>query len=65
MRITVNGHEMQTGAATLAAVLAELEMEGATVATALNGTFVPARRRSEQPVEAGDAIEIVAPRQGG
>ena len=37
----------------------------AIVATALNGEFVPARKREATPVRDGDRIEILAPRQGG
>ena len=40
-------------------------LDDATVATALNGEFVPARARGATPVKDGDRIEIVAPRQGG
>ena len=65
MQVNVNGRDVQTAAGTLAGVLAELELDRAVVATALNGTFVPARLRPEQPIAAGDRIEIVSPRQGG
>jgi sulfur carrier protein len=65
MKITVNGAEHELEAATLAAALKALDYEGATVATALNGHFVPKRKREETRIAAGDRIEIVAPRQGG
>ncbi len=65
MRIIVNGVEHELAAATLAAALKTLEYENATVATALNGHFVPARKREEAKLAEGDRIEIVAPRQGG
>ena len=65
MRIIVNGVEHELAAETLAAALKALEYENATVATALNGYFVPARKRDEAKLAEGDRIEIVAPRQGG
>jgi sulfur carrier protein len=65
MRIIVNGVEHELAAETLAAALKALEYENATVATALNGCFVPARKRDEAKLAEGDRIEIVAPRQGG
>jgi len=65
MRIIHNGEPREVAAATLAAVLAELDYEGAHVATALNGEFVPAKERAATPVREGDRVEVVAPRQGG
>jgi sulfur carrier protein len=65
MKITVNGVAHELAAATLAAALKALDYENATVATALNGHFVPARRRDETRLSDGDRLEIVAPRQGG
>jgi sulfur carrier protein len=38
---------------------------GATVATARNGDFVPAKLRATTVLMADDTIEIVSPRQGG
>jgi len=43
----------------------EQEIAADTLATALNGEFVPARKRGEASLREGDRIEIVAPRQGG
>jgi sulfur carrier protein len=65
MKLVVNGEDRDIEAATLAAALAALEFEGATVATALNGAFVPKRARETTTVREGDRIEILAPRQGG
>jgi sulfur carrier protein len=64
-RLVVNGEATEIAAADLAAVLAALGYEDAVVATALNGAFVPARKRAATPLNEGDRIEIVAPRQGG
>jgi sulfur carrier protein len=65
MRITVNGEAKEITAANLAEALAALDYADAIVATALNGEFVPARKRDAAGLKEGDRIEIVAPRQGG
>ena len=65
MKLVVNGLERELEAATIATALKALQYEGAVVATALNGEFVPARAREATPIRDGDRIEIVAPRQGG
>jgi sulfur carrier protein len=65
MRITVNGEAKEIAAANLAEALAALDYADAIVATALNGEFVPARKREAAGLKEGDRIEIVAPRQGG
>lgn len=63
--ITVNGEAVATSAVTLEALIAERGLEGARIATAHNGDFVPARARAATSIEAGDRIEIVSPRHGG
>jgi sulfur carrier protein len=65
LRLTVNGEPHEIAAANLAEALVALDFAEAVVATALNGAFVPKRKRAETPLAEGDAIEIVAPRQGG
>ena len=65
VQIVVNGEAVQVAARTLADALVELEFVDVVVATALNGVFVPARRRTLQGIGTGDRIEIVAPMQGG
>ena len=65
MTLIVNGEPREVAAASLAEALQALDYADAIVATALNGEFVPARRREATPVKPGDRIEIVAPRQGG
>ena len=65
MQITVNGTTREVEAATLAALLDELDYSEATVATALNQTFVRAGERPATALVEGDSVEIVAPRQGG
>lgn len=65
MRIEVNGQAREVRAQTLDSLLAELGYENQTVATARNREFVRSKDRAETPLREGDAIEIVAPRQGG
>ena len=65
MNITVNGEPQEIAAANLAEALVALDFAEAVVATALNGEFVPKRKRAETPLAECDRIEIVAPRQGG
>ena len=65
MILTVNGEPQDLAVANLAEALVALDFAEAVVATALNGQFVPKRKREETPLREGDAIEIVAPRQGG
>ncbi|MFC3167471.1 MULTISPECIES: sulfur carrier protein ThiS [Paracoccus] len=64
MRITINGSPRDVAATTLAEALAEANLTG-RIATALNGTFVPATLRETTPIRDGDAIEALAPMQGG
>jgi sulfur carrier protein len=65
MFVTVNGEPREIAVGNLAEALVALDYEDAVVATALNGAFVPKRKRAETPLSEGDRIEIVAPRQGG
>ena len=65
LRLVVNGDPQDLAAANLAEALDALDYADAVVATALNGAFVPKRLRAETPLQEGDRIEIVAPRQGG
>jgi sulfur carrier protein len=65
MQIRVNGKELNVEAATLAALLNELDYQDATVATALNQNFVRKADRLTTPLQEGDAVEILVPKQGG
>lgn len=65
MTIVLNGEAITTKAANLAALLAEIELDEAVVATALNGEFVASDERGETPISEGDRIEVLAPMQGG
>lgn len=65
MQLLVNGETRRVEAATLAQALLELGYRDARVATALNGVFVPVGQRATQALGEGDALEILAPMQGG
>ena len=65
MTLLLNGAPQTVASKTLAEVLAELGFGGRIVATAVNGDFVPARKRAETALSEGDRIEVVAPMQGG
>ncbi|MHB1870229.1 MAG: sulfur carrier protein ThiS [Steroidobacteraceae bacterium] len=65
MNIQVNGEWRVVRAADLAAALAELGFAEAVIATAVNGTFVPAPQRSAAALAEGDRLEVLAPMQGG
>ena len=65
MKIIVNGVEHELAATTLAQALDELDYRAAVIATALNGRFVAAAGRAATKLAEGDAVEIIAPMQGG
>lgn len=65
MRLLVNGEPRDVAAAALDAALEELGYRAAHVATAVNGAFVPASARARWTLREGDALEILAPMQGG
>lgn len=65
MKIIVNGEPADTEAGTLAGLLAELGLDDAIVATAVNGDMVRAVKRAATPIADGDRVEILAPMQGG
>ncbi|MGH6823438.1 MAG: sulfur carrier protein ThiS [Methylocella sp.] len=65
MRIQVNGKALDVEAATLGALLRELDYEDGTIATALNRNFVRKTDRGKTLLKEGDAVEVLVPRQGG
>ncbi|MBF9052533.1 sulfur carrier protein ThiS [Roseobacter sp. HKCCD9010] len=65
MKIVVNGETVDAEGQTLMDLLEQLGQARAKVATAVNAAFVPAARRASTILSEGDAVEIVAPRQGG
>ncbi len=65
MKLQLNGEAVESAATTLDAFLTEQGYGEAKVATAVNGSFVPAMMRAGQALSDGDAIEVLAPMQGG
>lgn len=65
MRIIVNGRQHEGDAATLDALMHELDLSGNWYATARNGEFVPAASRAKTALQDGDRIEVLSPMQGG
>jgi sulfur carrier protein len=65
VKLQLNGASIDTQVTTLAELLGAEGFGGAKVATAVNGTFVPGLARADQILNAGDAIEVLAPMQGG
>ena len=65
MRIDLNGAPISTRAATLAALLEERGFDAASVATALDGRFVPRSARAATALRDGAKVEVLSPMQGG
>lgn len=65
MKLTINGEDREVSAETLGKLLAELDYEGAWLATAVNSEVVRAADRPGRRLQDGDRVEIVSPRQGG
>ncbi|KMK66199.1 sulfur carrier protein ThiS [Puniceibacterium sp. IMCC21224] len=65
MNITLNGESRVIAATTLTDALTEAGYGDAVVATAVNGNFVPQGLRAGLTLSNGDAIEVLAPMQGG
>ncbi len=65
MKIEVNGGERDVTATHVSEALAELGWGEARVATALNGTFVPAAARDSTALSPGDRLEVLTAMQGG
>lgn len=65
MTYIVNGETVESGAATLADLLATLEYEGEWLATAVNGELVHREDRDACRLTTGDRIEVLSPMQGG
>ena len=65
MKITLNGDAREIVAANLDQALGELGYNDSSIATALNGTFIPKAQRGDTLLGEGDRIEVVAPMQGG
>lgn len=64
MRIELNGETITTTATTLAELIEERGFAAPSVATAVNGDFIPRGMRDQQLTE-NSRIEILSPMQGG
>jgi sulfur carrier protein len=65
MRVTVNGEQREIASRSVEALLSELEYEGTHFAIAVNYDVLPRSQWAQTPLQAGDEIEIITPRQGG
>jgi len=65
MRIELNGESLTTEAATLAGLLVERGFDPNSVATAIDGDFVPRSLRADTALQDGVKVEVLSPMQGG
>jgi len=65
MKLQLNGAPIETDCITLTELLSANGYGDARVATAVNGTFVPAAMRASHALSDGDQVEVLAPMQGG
>ena len=65
MRVTVNGEQREIASRSVDTLLSELEYEGTHFAIAVNYDVLPRSRWAQTPLNNGDEIEIITPRQGG
>lgn len=65
MKIILNGSAREVRARFIGPALEELGFGDTVVATALNGQFVAASARPATEISEGDALEVLAPMQGG
>ncbi|MDT3688088.1 MAG: sulfur carrier protein ThiS [Pseudorhodoplanes sp.] len=65
MLVTVNGEKREIAAASLNALLGELDYENNHVVIAVNYDVVPRAQWAVTALNSGDEIEIVSMRQGG
>lgn len=65
MKLQLNGAPVVVQATTLLELLRAEGLGEAKVATAVNGTFVPATARTGHKLRDGDSVEVLAPMQGG
>jgi sulfur carrier protein len=65
MRVIINGEQREIAAASVDALLGELEYGGTHFAIALNYDVLPRSQWAQTRLKTGDEIEIITPRQGG
>jgi len=61
----VNAKPHEVAGASLSAALSELGFDSPTIATAVNGSFVPRSERVATALKNGDRLEILSPMKGG
>lgn len=65
MQVEINGEKTQVSATTLAELIAERGFDSTSVATAMDGDFVPRGLRQTASLREGSKIEVLSPMQGG
>ena len=65
MQVELNGKPFETDAATLADLIDAEGFEAPSVATAVDGIFIPRATRSSVSLTEGLRIEVLSPMQGG
>lgn len=65
MQIELNGLPVDTTAETLAALIDERGFDAVSVATAIDGVFIPRPVRAATSLRQGAKVEVLSPMQGG
>lgn len=65
MKITLNGETVETDHCSLEELLVTFNYQPKTVATAINGEFVPVDERRETILAENDSVDVIAPMAGG
>lgn len=65
IHITINGERVEIADETTIAALLTARGQAGGVAVAINGEFVPRSAHAATTLKNGDAVDIVAPMQGG
>lgn len=65
MILMVNGKSEELKCKTVSTLLEALGHRPESVATAVNGEFIPIAERDNHRLEADDAVDIIAPMAGG
>jgi thiamine biosynthesis protein ThiS len=65
MKLKINGEEREISAATVAELLAAMELQGQPVAVEVNRKLVPKRDHMTATLKEGDTVELVTLVGGG
>lgn len=65
MNLSLNGNLIETQSQNLSQLLEEHQFDCRSVATAIDGNFVPRSQYASTLLCAGQKIEVLAPMQGG